>query len=224
MVRYPDGLFAWQFHYDFHRTGRTYLKDQAPDGPWIDYHKQNRHTSFISDRSTFPLRSLIPETMDGLLGAQGNVGFSSIVSAAIRLHDQRIHIGQASGATAAVSLRENIDPRDIPYSRRHLEAVRHALCGEVPHAAPLLLWGYRDLPADHSAFVAINRLAALGILPGDRLEVDFKPDESATQEWAGEVLRRSGIPAQAVDHPLESRWRFLPTNLVDRSAMRLVCF
>ncbi len=108
-VRYPDGLFAWQFHYDFHRTGRTYLTDEGPSGPWIDYHKPNRHTNFISDRCTFPLRSLIPETMDGLLGAQGNLGFSSIVSAAIRLHDQRIHVGQAAGATAAVSLREGLD-------------------------------------------------------------------------------------------------------------------
>ncbi len=196
-VTYPDGLFVWQFHYDFHRTGRTYLKDEGANGPWIDYHKPNRHTKFISDRCTFPLRSLIPESMNGLLGAQGNVGFSSIVSAAIRLHDQRILIGQAAGATAAVSLRKDTDPRDMPYSREYLEAIRHALCGEVSDVVPLLLWGFRDLPADHSAFVAINRLAALGVLPMDNLAVDFHPDKPATKEWVASVL----LLCNATEHP-----------------------
>ncbi|MFT5466531.1 MAG: hypothetical protein ACI8UO_001631 [Verrucomicrobiales bacterium] len=196
-VNYPDGLFAWQFHYDFHRTGRTFLADEGADGPWIDYHKPNRHTKFLSDRCVFPLRSLIPEEMDGLLGAQGNVGFSSIVSAAIRLHDQRIHIGQAAGAAAAVSLRESVDPREIVYNRSKLEAVRHALCGEVEGAVPLLLWGFRDLPADHPNFVAINRVAAIGELPIEGLDVDFKPDEPATHEWTLEILTR----ARAFGHP-----------------------
>lgn len=191
-VTYPDGLFAWQFHYDFHRTGRTFLKQEGPEGPWIDYHKPNRHTKFISDRCTFPLRSLVPESMDGLLGAQGNVGFSSIVSAAIRLHDQRIHIGQAAGATAAVCLREDVPPRVIPYARRLLEAVRHGLCGEAPDAKPLLLVGYRDLPAEHPAFVAINRLAAIGvILPTQSDEVDFRPDVSAEEQWMQTVCENA---------------------------------
>ncbi len=109
-VMYPDGLFAWQFHYDFHRTGRTYLREEGTSGPWIDYEKPGRHTHHVSDRSLFPLRSLIPEEMDGLLGAQKNVGYSSIVCAAIRLHDQCIAIGQAAGVTAAVSLRNNVQP------------------------------------------------------------------------------------------------------------------
>ena len=41
-VMYPDGVLPWQFHYDFHRTGRTYLTDEGAAGPWIDYHKPNR--------------------------------------------------------------------------------------------------------------------------------------------------------------------------------------
>lgn len=187
-VMYPDGLFAWQFHYDFHRTGRTYLKSEGNTGPWIDYHKPNRHTQFLSDRCVFPLRSLIPEKMNGLLGAQGNVGFSSIVSAAIRLHDQRIHIGQAAGATAAVSLRTKSDPRELVYDREKLEAVRHALCGEVKDAEPLLLWPFRDLATSHPNFVAINRLAAMGVLPMSSDEVDFRPDEKADLAWVGQVI------------------------------------
>lgn len=182
-VMYPDGLFAWQFHYDFHRTGRTYLVDEGASGPWIDFHKPNRHTKFLSDRCVFPLRSLIPEQMDGLLGAQGNVGFSSIVSAAIRLHDQRIHIGQAAGAAAAVSLRENVDPREIVFSPGLLNEVRDGLCHPDLDGAPLLLWPWRDLPADHPAFVAINQLSARGTIPAKGTKVDFRPEDPAEKDW-----------------------------------------
>ena len=185
-VIYPDGLFAWQFHYDFHRTGRTYLTSEGADGPWIDFHKPNRHTKFLSDRSVFPMRSLVPEKMDGLLGAQKNVGYSSIVSAAIRLHDQCVAIGQAAGAMAAVSLKSETQPRNFIYERDNLEAVRHALCGEA-EGEPVLIWPFRDMkPADPS-FVAVNRLAAMGALPIGRREIDFESNAKATPEWRAEV-------------------------------------
>jgi len=202
-VMYPDGLFPWQFHYDFHRTGRTYLKSERESGPWIDFHKPNRHTKFMSDRSVFPLRSLIPVRMNGLLGAQGNVGFSSIVSAAIRLHDQRIHIGQAAGATAAVALIQKVNPRAIVYDSKLLESVRDGLCSDEMDGEPLLLWPFRDLSSDDSSFVAANRLAALGMLPKGEREVDFRPDDHAdgstsTTRGEGAALvwenrRKSGI-------------------------------
>ncbi|MBD3673993.1 MAG: FAD-dependent oxidoreductase [Planctomycetaceae bacterium] len=201
-VMYPDGLFAWQFHYDFHRTGRTYLVEEGDSGPWIDYHKPNRHTKFLSDRCVFPLRSLIPETMDGLIGAQGNVGFSSIVSAAIRLHDQRIHIGQAAGATAAVALKRSQQPRAFPYDREKLEELRDALCGGTEGAVPLLIWPFRDLkPADES-FAAVNRLAMLGLLPLSPREVDFHPDELADEPWMRKVLERSGVQSKLSSQPI----------------------
>ncbi len=186
-VMYPDGLFAWQFHYDFHDTGRAYLTSEGNSGPWTHYEKPGRGVHNLSDRSVFPLRSLIPEEMDGLIGAQGNVGFSSIVSAAIRLHDQRIHIGQSAAAIAATSLKHQIEARAVAASNNFLEEVRHALCGGT-EGTPILLWPYRDLPADHPAFVAINRLAARGIFPTIREEVDFLPDAPAVPEWCRSVL------------------------------------
>ena len=209
-VMYPDGIFCWQFHYDFHRTGRAYLQpsdDGRPwgnQGPWVDFEKPGRNTSYVSDRSLFPARSLIPERMDGLLGAQKNLGYSSIVCAAIRLHDQCVAAGQAAGAAAAVSLRHDITARALPYRRDLLEEVRHALCGEVNDTAPLLLWPYRDLPADHSAFVAINRLAALRILPVDHRVVDFRPDHNAESEWKQQIVKNAYAELDAPDLQLET--------------------
>ena len=199
-VLYSDGIFCWQFHYDFHRTGRAYLKNSGDGqpwghaGPWVDFEKPGRNTRYVSDRCLFPMRSLIPEAMDGLLGAQKNVGYSSIVCAAIRLHDQCIAIGQAAGATAAVALRRRIAARSMPFDRSLVEEVRHALCGEVPADEPLLIWPYRDLPTTHAAFVAINRLSALGVIPTDVRNVDFRPDERATEKWQHSLLEN--VPRQ----------------------------
>jgi len=190
-VMYPDGIFAWQFHYDFHRTGRTYLRELGPNGPWIDYHKENRHTQFLSDRAVFPLRSLVPERMNGLLGAQKNLGYSSIVSAAIRLHDQCIAVGQTSAALAVTSLRSGRPPRDFIYHRTAIESVREAVCGEKTQGVPMLLWPFRDLSPEEPSFVAVNRLAALQLLPIGALEVDFNPKNIASEDWKIEIVKRT---------------------------------
>ena len=198
-VMYPDGVFAWQFHYDFHDTGRAYLKNEGESGPWTHYGKPGRDIHYLSERSVFPLRSLIPLKMNGLIGAQGNVGFSSIVSSAVRLHDHRVHIGQAAAALAVIALRHQKQPRDLAASRAHLEEIQHALCGGT-EAPPMLLWPWRDLPADHAAFVAINRLSARGLIPAAPDEVDFQPDAPATPNWQKAILTRSGL-----DMPLDDQ-------------------
>jgi hypothetical protein len=188
---YPDGVFSWQFPYDFHDTGRAYLKSEGDAGPWTHCEKPGRGAHTLSDRGLFPLRSLIPAHVEGLIGAQGNVGFSSIVSSAVRLHDHRLYIGQAAAALAAVCLKTNEAPREVVWDRTRFEEIQHALCGGS-EGAPMLLWPYRDLPADHPAFVAINRLAARGLLPVQRLKVDFNPDAVAAPEWRAAVLRLCG--------------------------------
>lgn len=189
-VMYPDGVLAWQFHFDFHDTGRAYLKGEGDAGPWMSYEKPGRGTHTVSDRATFPLRSLVPIEIDGLIGAQKNLGYTSIVQAAIRLHDQCVHAGQAAAALAEVCLRKQLNPRDVPYERALVEEVRHALCGGSK-GVPMLLWPYRDLAADHEAFVAVNRLAARGALPIERRDVDFRPDDAADAGWCRDVLART---------------------------------
>ncbi len=51
-----------------------------------------------------------------------------------------------------------------------------------------MIWPFRDLPAEHAAFVAVNRLAARGGLPLGERDVDFKPDEPATVAWRQQVM------------------------------------
>ena len=136
---------------------------------------------------------------------------SRLVSAAFRCHDQGIHVGQAAAAIAAVSLKEGVEPREIPQDRELLEKVRHFLCGGT-WGKPLLLWPWRDLPIEEEAFVAINRLSALGCLPIESEEVAIFPEAQASRSWTREEMRLTGLQfsgAETIAMPeAESRAQF----------------
>jgi hypothetical protein len=55
------------------------------------------------------------------------------------------------------------------------------------------------LPAKHPAFVAINRLAALNLLPLKSRDVDFRPDDEVEGDWMAQVAARCSIDAPAAD-------------------------
>lgn len=84
-VMLPDGVFGWQFSLDFHPTRRKFVDDDRTLS-WEGKHHGTRNWSTRSDRSMFPLRGLVPVKMDGLLGCSKNIGVSSMVQSALRLH------------------------------------------------------------------------------------------------------------------------------------------
>ena len=81
-------------------------------------------------RAVFPLRSLVPLRIEGLLGAQKNLGYTSIVGSSCRLHDQSVAIGQAAGAVAAVSLKQNVAPIRIAFDPPLMSLVWDGLLGK----------------------------------------------------------------------------------------------
>ncbi|MHC4875231.1 MAG: FAD-dependent oxidoreductase [Planctomycetota bacterium] len=183
-VMYHDAVACWQFEYDFHPTKRVFLNDGDPSGPWrADFRTGRTWGPPYSGLSQFPLRSLVPEQIDGLLGCQKNLGYSSIVSSAVRLHDQSMAIGAAVGAVAAVALRNECQPRELPYDRSKLSEVWEGLCSRTDGAVPNTLWPFRDLDPDHPAFESANLLAVRGGLPMNPRVTTFDPDQSATDEW-----------------------------------------
>ena len=187
---YYDAVAGWQFPYDFHMTGRMFLSEDR-GGPWASYFKPGRSWRTQSDRAVFPLRSLIPKRIDGLVGAQKNLGYSSIVSSAVRIHDQSIAIGQAAGALAAVSLEAGAQPRAVPHDLNLLSLVQKGLAARLDGGTPAMLWPFRDIAPDHPAYSAVNLLAAHQLLPLAPTEVDFRPGERASEEWRGAVIERS---------------------------------
>lgn len=196
---YEDGVGAWQFEYDFHPTGRAFHPDFGPAGPWECIGKSGRGWGPYSDRAIFPLRSLIPRRVDRLLGAQKNLGYSSLVSSAVRLHDQSMMVGQAAGAAAAVSLHHGIQPREIVFNRALLTEVRRSLCSKANNSVLVALWPFRDLAPSNPAFEAANLLATSGYLPLRRDEVDFQPNAAATQDWRKAIADRTAVALRAPD-------------------------
>lgn len=168
----PDSVFAFQFNIDFHPTRRVFLKDDRSQ-PWVNVHTANRNWSTHTDRACFPLRSLIPVEMNGLLGASKNIGVSSIVSSAVRLHGQMMHTGQAAGTIAAHCLRDDIEPRQLTVDARRIRELQLALIRGVQGHPGVLLWPYQDLRPDDLHFESANMLAVLGVYRVED-DVDFQ--------------------------------------------------
>lgn len=190
-VMYPDAIAAWQFVYDYHPTGRGFLKGEPDGKAWESYFKKGRGWTTVSCRSVFPLRSLVPEKIDGLIGAQKNLGYSSIVSSAFRLHDQCVAIGQAAGATAAVCLERDVQPRQAPMDPALLEAVRLGVCTTAGGATPSALWPFQDLQTESPVYVPAHMMAAGGLLPMTRKDVKLRPADVADEAGKSQIIART---------------------------------
>jgi hypothetical protein len=187
-----DAVFGFQFNIDFHPTRRQFLHDD-PSLPWATIHTATRNWSTHTDRAMFPLRGLVPVERDGLLGASKNIGVSSIVSSALRLHGQMMLCGQASATVAHVALRHGVQPRDVAADAKRVRDVQRHLVNGAGGGPGVLLWPYHDLPPDHPAFAAANLLSVSGLWKPASDSVYFGPEEPCTMaEWSA---LRARLPA-----------------------------
>lgn len=185
---FPDAVFSWQFELDFHPTKRSWLTDQLDEGPWEASFRGNRRFGREgTGRAVFPLRSLVPSGIDGLLGAQKNLGYTSIVSSSCRLHDQSIHAGQASGAVAAVSLRHRISPSQLYLQRDRLADIWAGLL-DGQDGAPLVIWPFADVDPLEPGFAAIQQLALRRLLELGPSDTSFQADEPASDHWYARII------------------------------------
>ncbi len=187
---FPDAVFSWQFELDFHPTHRKWTTDLQSEGPWeASFVGNRRFGRGGTGRSVFPVRSLVPQQHTGLLAAQKNLGYSSIVSSSCRLHDQSMHVGQASGAVAAVSLKYSEDPSTFFLRPDRMSEIWSALLDDQ-HGTPLVLWPFADVEPELPEFEAIQQLALRRLLPLAQSTINFDPKALATDEWINKVRKR----------------------------------
>jgi len=153
--RPEDAAFSFQFHIDFHPTRRFFDVKGKPDA-WHARHCGTRGWNAKTHRAFFPLRSLVPEKVDGLLGAGRNVGVSSIVQAAFRLHGQMLLCGQAAGTLAAQAIAEGREPREVVASPESVRAVRRALVRGAAGHPGVAIVAWQDLTPDDPRFESAN--------------------------------------------------------------------
>jgi len=191
----PDGVFGFQFNIDFHPTKRIFQNDD-PSQTWTLVHTQFRNWSTDTDRAMLPLRSLVPRKMNGLIVAGKNLGVSSIVQSAVRLHGHGMLAGQAAGTIAHVCLSGKKQPREVAADRRQIRSVQSLLLeptDKVTERKPpgVLLWPYHDVPPDAEYFAAANRAAVAGIYVADDKTPDFDAEKIVTPEEIEKALARA---------------------------------
>lgn len=185
---FPDAVFSWQFELDFHPTWRKWTTDQGAEGPWeAAFRGDRRFGRGGTGRSVFPLRALVPRDVQGLLGAQKNLGYTSIVGSSCRLHDQSIHAGQASGAVAAVSLSSGDPLAELYRKPERLSEIWAGLLNPG-RGVPLAIWPFADVDPTDPGFVAIQQLALRRVLNSGPADTSFRPDEAADEAWITDVL------------------------------------
>ena len=192
-VMVPDGVFGFQFNIDFHPTRRQFLDNGDPAGPWKFIHTKNRNWSTHTDRAMLPLRSLVPVELNGLIGTSKNIGLSSIVSSALRLHGQMMHCGQAAGTLAWQCLRDQKQPRDIARDWPRIRELQQKMAQGAAGGTGTLIWPFHDLPPDQENFVAINLLAVRRIIEPDAASLDFQPWKPVTLRELNATAARAAL-------------------------------
>jgi hypothetical protein len=194
----PDSVFGFQFNLDFHPTRRLFqTEDRA--SPWTTIHTATRNWNTFTDRAGFPLRSLIPVNRDGLLVTGKNLGMTSIVSSALRLHGHGMLTGQASATIAAQCLSEKKQPRDAACELAFVRQVQLALvsppAGKDKQPPGVLLWPYHDVSPEAPHFAAVNHLALRSIMPGEPGVIEFFADDPLTRRQLARALARALLVA-----------------------------
>lgn len=141
----------------------------------------NRPPGYRSGPFEVPLRSLIPEKVDGLLAAEKNISESRLANGATRLQPITMLTGQAAGALAALAVREHVQPRRVPADQVQITLLAG---GSILAREPMpdLVIGTR--PWQAAQFAVIHQwmsTGAQGFLPNERID---RAQAAVILEWA----------------------------------------
>ena len=110
LKNFPTSMALGEYQIDLH-AGRAneYLERELGD----DYSKFP--TTWVGSEGVYqvPFEVFIPESVDGLIAAEKNISVTRMVNGTIRLHPIVMHVGQAAGAIAALSVKKGIQPREL---------------------------------------------------------------------------------------------------------------
>jgi hypothetical protein len=152
---YRTGIAIGDYPIDHH-----HLKN--PAAPEIDF------INIKVPSYNIPLGALVPKNADGIIVAEKSVSVTNIVAGASRLQPVVLTIGQAAGALAAVSIKNNQQPADV-----NIREVQSALLESKAYLMPFI-----DVKPEDKNFVAMQKIGATGILKGTGIAYKW-----ANQTW-----------------------------------------
>lgn len=163
--RRVHGLVRFQLQHiatPFSATSPLYKTGIAVgDYPIDHHHRENtntpQHLNFYPVPSfNLPLGCLIPQKLKGLIVAEKSTSISNVVNGTTRLQPCVMLTGQAAGALAAISVKDNLSAQDIP-----VRSVQKSLLHYGAYIMP-----YYDIKVDHPHFQSIQKIGATGIIRG----------------------------------------------------------
>jgi FAD dependent oxidoreductase len=120
---------------------------------------------------SIPLGSLIPagsQNIENLIVAEKSISVSNIINGSTRLQPCVMLIGQAAGTLAALSVKGNLMPANVPV-RSVQQSLLSAKCWLLP---------FLDVPPEHPNFEAVQKIGLTGALRGTGV-----PNKWANQTW-----------------------------------------
>lgn len=112
-VAFPDAVVVNVYPEDLHGSDEAENLDLDIDPEAADHNVLNEWNSRIGEFQ-IPLRSFIPESIDGFLAAEKNISQSRLVNGATRLQPSTMNNGQLVGNLAALAVKYGKQPRQIP--------------------------------------------------------------------------------------------------------------
>jgi hypothetical protein len=131
-----------------------------------------------------PLSALIPAQQTNVFPACKNIGTTHITNGAYRLHPIEWAIGEAQGALCSLLVNKTLSVHNL-FDVTSLLSLQRVL---VEHGAPL--YWYDDVPTTHPHFASIQFLAVSGIMKGNQVDLNFRPDDILTKQEAASALTK----------------------------------
>lgn len=183
--RYQSGIAVGDYPLDLHH-------ERKPAGFEVDARTEDkpRIPSY-----NVPYGTMIPVEINGLIVAEKSISTTHIVNGATRLQPVVLLLGQAAGAAAALSVKNNVEPRNLDI-RALQQVLLDAGCWLMPFA---------DLTPFDSDFQAVQRVGLTGIMHGTGEPVAwanrtwFYPDKMVDRNkliTVNERLRQAGYDYQ----------------------------
>lgn len=113
-VTFPDAVSLNDYPEDLHGSHKPEDMDAELDPEAVAKAGVIKDWNAHCGEFQVPLRSFIPESLDGFLVAEKNLSQSRLVNGATRLQPSTMINGQAAGNIAALAVKRNCQPRDLP--------------------------------------------------------------------------------------------------------------
>lgn len=160
-----------------------YPIDAKPVRPKTDMTRPDKGEGdfYLIDVSTafqVPYGSVLPRGVEGLL-VPAALSATHVAFSAVRMDPTWTVLGQSAGVAAALGVKLALSPREVSIPRLQEELLLQKV----------RLVFYWDLPLDHPAFTAIQRLSLDGVISGDP-DRTVRPDAPLTRAEVAALLAR----------------------------------